>query len=158
MDKDIFGVTEDIMPDIINHIHALLINVNVTYPQVDITFQGKLIKIKQFSDYTKYLSDHAVIVHDDAKLSVAVYPSEDFNFIFSANSINLYQGGNILTYISSSIVSKLTERIQKSYKKINTSNVKNKLGFVVILRNVTNLAFGGGQNKSSLTNSMSDLS
>lgn len=158
LDKDIFGVTEDIMPDIINHIHALLINVNVTYPQVDITFQGKLIKIKQFSDYTKYLSDHAVIVHDDSKISVAVYPSEDFNFIFSANSINLYQGGNILTYISSSIVSKLTERIQKSYKKINTSNVKNKLGFVVILRNVTNLAFGGGQNKSSLTNNMSDLS
>lgn len=116
-----------------------------------------LIKVNNFNDYVKYFSKHAAIIHDEDNISVAVYPSEEYKFVFLANGINLYEGGSVLTNITNNIVSRFTDRLKKSYKKLTTSNVKNRLGFIVVLRNQKNLNFSGGQTKSSLASTATEL-
>lgn len=144
--------------DIVNHVHALLINIAGSYPNVSIYFQGKLIKVNTFNDFLKYYTDYSVILHDDEKMSLAIYPTEEHQFLHVVNSIDCSKGGTALTYVTNSIVTKFAERLQKSYKKVTNAMVKNRIGIVMVLKDISNLKFAGGQTKEEIKNLYTEMS
>lgn len=148
---------DSIHEDLIHHMEALLINMAVSFPDIDFIFNGKSIKIKQFKDYVKFVSDKASILLDSEDISLAVYPTQEPSFIHIVNSIDINKGGSALTYISNSLISKFGDRLRKGYSKITNSHVKNKIGIILILRNMENLKFGAGQTKEELKNSVKEL-
>lgn len=154
-DLEFFHSTE-ISQEQIDLVYTRLINLAYTFPQIEFQFNGKIVKARDFKSYLKYYTDYNIILHEDDSLSIAVFPSEDgYQCVHSANGLNLVDGGSISDYISNSIVSKFTEKFPKSYK-IGNSDTKNKLGFVIILRNMINLRFTS-QSKTKLSNTMTEL-
>lgn len=143
--------------DLVNHINALLVNMSISFPKIQFTFNGKTIKCNGFKDYMKYVSDNSTILLDNEIVSLAVYPTNEPKFIHIVNSIDINKGGTTLSYITNNIVNKFTDRLKKGYSKITSSHVKNRLGIVLILRGMENLKFGAGQTKEELKNTITEL-
>lgn len=149
----------EITDDLINHLHALLINIAFSNPDIIFTFQGRIVKVDSFKDFLKYYTDTTpTILEDDESIKLAVLPSENgYSFVHIVNSLDLNKGGVTLDYISNNIIGKFTERLKKGYSKITTTSVKNKINVVLILKNMKNLRFGGGQTKEELKNTVTEL-
>lgn len=147
----------NISDDMVNHIHALLINIAYNKPQIEIIFQGKQIKIKDFKDFIKYYSDNYSILQDDEQLSLAVFPSDDYRYIHIVNSLDLNKGGVALDYIVNNVVNAFTNRLKKGYSKITNTSVKQKLGVILVFRDMKALRFGGGQTKEEIKNTVTEL-
>jgi DNA gyrase/topoisomerase IV subunit B len=145
-----------ISDDLVNHVHALLINIAYSNPQITFTFQGRLVKARSFSEFCRYYSEHCLPLFENDNISLAVFPSDGHKFVHIVNSLDLNKGGTILSYVTNTIVSKFLERLPKSYK-ITTSDIKTKIGIVLVLKGMKNLRFGSGQTKEELTNNLSEL-
>ena len=148
---------DGISDDIINHIHALLINIAYAKPHIDFIFQGKLVKVRDFKEFTKYYSNDFSILQDDEQIALAVIPTDEYKFIHIVNSLDLNKGGVALDYISNNIVNAFTTRLKKGFSKITNGAVKSKLGIILILKDMKSLRFGGGQTKEELKNTVTEL-
>ena len=148
---------DGISDDIVNHIHALLINIAYAKPHIDFIFQGKLVKVRDFKEFTKYYSNDFSILQDDEQIALAVIPTDEYKFIHIVNSLDLNKGGVALDYISNNIVNAFTTRLKKGFSKITNGAVKSKLGIILILKDMKNLRFGGGQTKEELKNTVTEL-
>ena len=138
-------------------IYTRLINLAFTHPKIEFYFNGKLVKSRDFNSFLKYYSDDSVSLYENDNLNIAVFPSEmGYQSIHYANGLNLVDGGTINDYICNNIVNKFAERLQKGYSKINSSTVKPKLGFVIILKDMNNLRFTS-QSKTKLSNTYTEL-
>jgi DNA gyrase/topoisomerase IV subunit B len=91
-------------------------------------------------------------------MSLALYPTEEHQFLHVVNSIDCSKGGTALTYVTNSIVTKFAERLQKSYKKVTNSMVKNRIGIVMVLKDISDLKFAGGQTKEEIKNLYTEMS
>lgn len=148
---------KEINDDLINHIHALLINIAYSNPGIEFTFQGKLIKVKEFKEFIKYYSDSFSILQSDENLELAIFPTDEYKFVHIVNSLDLNKGGVALDYISNNIVNAFGNRLRKGYSKITNTAVKSRIGVILILKNKKNLRFGGGQTKEEIKNTITEL-
>lgn len=148
---------KEINDDLINHIHAVIVNIAYCNPGIDFIFQGKLVKVKDFKDFIKYYSDKFSILYNDNDVELAVFPTEEYKFIHIVNSLDLNKGGVALDYISNNIVSYFTSRLKNRYPKITNTAVKSRIGVILILKNKKNLRFGGGQTKEEVKNTFKEL-
>lgn len=156
-DYERMGLLDEHLPDLIAHIRALLVNIAISFPKITFTFNGLTIKVNSFSDYLKFIHPNCTILEDTEKVQYAVFPSDEYQFIHLANSIDISKGGTALTYIANNTVTKFQERLKKGYSKITTTAVKNKLGVVLILNKMDNLKFGAGQAKEEIKNTVMEL-
>ena len=146
-----------ISDDLLNHVHALLINIAFSNPGISFTFQGKLVKSRTFNEFIRFYSDESVNLYEDDSVLLAVIPSEEHKFVHIVNSLDLNKGGVALSYITNNVVSKFAERLQKGYSKITSSVVKNRIGIVLVLKGMKNLSYGSGQTKEEIKNTVTEL-
>ena len=148
---------DGISDDIINHIHALLINIAYAKPHIEFIFQGKQVKVRDFKEFVKYYADNFSILQDDNQISLAVIPTDEDKFVHIVNSLDLNKGGVALDYISNNVINGFTTRLKKGYSKITNGSVKSKIGVILALKDMKNLRFGGGQTKEELKNTVTEL-
>ena len=130
-------------------IDAAACNLNVNF-----YFNDKLIKIKSFDDYIKLYSDEYLVdFNDDWK--VGITHSDGFEQISFVNSVETYQGGTHVNYVSTQIVDKLREYFKKKYKiDVKPSDIKNHLR-IFVSANINRPNFSS-QTKENMISAISD--
>jgi len=120
-----------------NLIKFELLYLAITYPEIDFKFNGKSIKIKSARQlYNQYFED-TIIIEETDDVIIGISPSEDgYRFIHFINGINVFNGGKVLEYAEDKILGALTEKIKKKIKDIKKSDIKNKITFHCIIKNL----------------------
>lgn len=124
-------------------LYSYVVNQAVCYPKIKFYFNGELVKASNFKDYIKFYNDNAYNLYESDILDIAVYPTDEYSFTYFINGLNVYDGGDALNYIVSNINTGLKNHAPKKYSKLTPSHFKNRLGYIVIYKNRTNLAWNG---------------
>lgn len=140
-----------------NIIKLRLINLNMSFEKLHFFFNGEQIKVNTLSEYMKMFSETFEIYNSkDGNYCFGVIPSDDFEHYSFVNGLFQRDGGTHIDTISRFITSKLRDKLSKKYKKITTSDIKNKIFIISFLKNFTNAKFNS-QTKEKLTNPNSDM-
>lgn len=128
----------------------------MTFPKIKFYFNGKRI-IDNNKKFLKMFSDNIEFVTFENGF-IGVYPNEsdEFNFFTYVNGMHMSRGGSHIEYIANQLVNPIRVKLEKKYKAIKPGDIKNKLTFVVFIRNFSNPKFDS-QTKETLTNSLSDI-
>ena len=128
----------------------------MTFPKIKFYFNGKRI-IDNNKKFLKMFSDNIEFVTFENGF-IGVYPNEsdEFNFFTYVNGMHMSRGGSHIEYIANQLVNPIRVKLEKKYKTIKPGDIKNKLTFVVFIRNFSNPKFDS-QTKETLTNSLSDI-
>jgi len=109
-----------------------------TYPEIDFKFNNRLIKIKSFKQlYNQYFDDHIIFAETDDVFVGFSHSEDGYKFIHFINGLNVFNGGKVLEYADNKIIGALTEKLQKRYPNIKRSDVKNKIVFHLIIKNLS---------------------
>lgn len=92
-----------------------VVDAAATNPQVKFFLNGEQIKVKNFSDYIA-LHDESFVYDDGADFKVGVTKFDRLQQISFINSVETYQGGSHVTYITNQIVEALRAVIKKKHK------------------------------------------
>ena len=103
-------------------IDAAASNLNIKF-----YFNNTLIKFKSFDDYINLYSDEFLTdCNDDWKIGIS--SSDGFEQISFINSVETYQGGTHVDYVTNQITTKLREYFKKKHKvDVKPSDIKNHL-------------------------------
>jgi DNA topoisomerase-2 len=103
-------------------IDAAASNLNIKF-----YFNNELIKFKSFDDYIALYSDEFLTdCNDDWKVGIS--SSDGFEQISFINSVETYQGGTHVDYVTTQITTKLREYFKKKHKvDVKPSDIKNHL-------------------------------
>lgn len=128
----------------------------MTFPKIKFYFNGKRI-IDNNKKFLKMFSDNIEFVTFENGF-IGIYPNEsdEFNFFTYVNGMHMSRGGSHIEYIANQLVNPIRIKLEKKYKTIKPGDIKNKLTFVVFIRNFSNPKFDS-QTKETLTNSLSDI-
>lgn len=138
-------------------IHQRLINLAVTFPQIDFYFNGKKINMRA-KQFVKMFSDGKEIAQETDKCIIGILPNEydDFKFYTYTNGISMPNGGTHVDYISNRIVQGIKDKLIKKHKSIKPGDIKNKLQMIIFMKNFPNPKFDS-QTKEKLTNSQAEI-
>jgi len=141
-DFNIFEINE-IDEEHINKMYEYTLMQALTYPDIKFKFNGKNVKIKP-KQFISLLSENAVILEEE-KYFIAVLPSEsgEFRQLSYINGLEISKGGSHIDYVMDNIVRNLRGKIQKKYKSIKPSDIKNKLNIVIIGRDMKHIDWEG---------------
>lgn len=117
-------------------------------------FNGDLIKFKSFDDYVALYSDEYLTdSNDDWKIGIT--SSDGFDQISFINSVETYQGGTHVDYVTNQITSKLREFFKKKHKvEVKPSDIKNHIR-IFISANINRPRFSS-QTKENLISPSSE--
>ncbi len=123
---------------------------------IAVTFNGMPIKIKSFSDFAKMFNDKRLTFGND-RMQVSMFPSQDgFKHISFVNSTHTKQGGTHVDYVSSQIINKIRDYINKKTKQdVKPYDIK-KHFFLIINATVNNPRYDT-QTKVNLTTPQKDF-
>lgn len=140
--------------DNLNLIEDRLINLQVSFPNIDFTFNGQKIPGKKFKDYANQFSEDNVHDVSDA-VSYVIFPSDDgFRHNSFINGLNTHEGGTHVDYIMINLVNELSAMIKRKYKvEVANSVIRGGLSLVVFVRGFINPRFSS-QTKERFTSTM----
>jgi DNA gyrase/topoisomerase IV subunit B len=139
-----------------NLIYQRLIHLAVSFPDIQFTFNGELLKFKKTEKYLDAFADSYCYFEDpNNKFVIAVTPNatDDFKQCSYVNGLGM-TGGNHIDVINNEIISRLREH--KVFKKypITPGDIRNKIQLIVIMRKFPAMEFDS-QSKERLTNAHS---
>jgi len=149
-DFEKFGL-ESIDNDHLKMIEKRVYDISGCNPNLQIYFNGELIKIKSFEDYIKfYVEDPIFESNKESSWSIGISNSNGgFNQVSFVNSTETYDGGTHVDYILNQIISELRDFFQKKHKvDVKPSELKNHI-FLFVNSTVVN-PFFSSQTKEKL--------
>jgi DNA gyrase/topoisomerase IV subunit B len=163
------GVTVKFKPDLekfgldkIDEIHMMLvhqrlINLAVTFPQIDFVFNNRKININP-RKFIRMFSDGKEVSVETDNCIIGVLPNEydDFKFYTYVNGISMPNGGNHVEYVTRQIVDGVRAKLVKKHKSIKPGDIRNKMQLVLFMKNFPNPKFDS-QTKERLTNSQPEI-
>lgn len=140
-------------------IYQRLINLKLSYPEIDFKFNGKLIKIDSFKKYVKLFGfeEPVTIETDNYSYAILSNASDEFRQFSYVNGLKISDSGTHIEYFINNVVNKVRERLIKKYKSIKPADIKNKLFVIAFLKNFPNAKFSS-QSKEKITNSNAEIS
>lgn len=124
-------------------------------PNLQVYFNGELIKIKSFEDYIKfYVNDPIFETNKDGSWSVGISNSGGgFQQVSFVNSTETYDGGSHIDYILNQIISELRDFFLKKHKTdVKPSELKNHI-FLFVNSTVVNPFFSSQTKEKLITES-----
>jgi DNA topoisomerase-2 len=156
-DLEKFGLKE-IDETHMNIIKQRLINLSMTFPDINFKFTGKKININSFKKYVSLFDDCAELYEtEDYKFAILPNESDDFRQFSYVNGLKIPDGGTHIDFIVNNVVTPIREKLIKKYSGIKPADIKNKLMVIAFLKNVKNTKFNS-QTKEKITNSTSEIS
>ncbi len=156
------GVTVKFFPDfkIINgsridseHIQRMyeyVLMQSLTYPNISFKFNGKRVNYTSKKFLTLFGNEY--ILEDKESYFLSFLPNETDNFLQLSfvNGLETSKGGTHIDYIVNNVVKIIREKLIKKYKTIKPADIKNKLTFVLVAKDVREIDWDG-QTKESIT-------
>lgn len=151
-DFEIFDGLDEIDQEHIDRMYEYTLVQALTYPNINFKFNGRVVK-QTPRQFIKLLGEDAVIEQTDDYF-FAVLPNEldDFRQISFVNGLETWESGSHITVIVDEIVKGVREKLIKKYKTIKIGDIRNKLQFVLIAKNMKHIAWEG-QTKSKISSS-----
>lgn len=153
-DFEKFGISS-IDRDHLKMIQKRVYDISGCNPNLQVYFNGELIKIKSFEDYIKfYVNDPIFETNKDGSWSVGISNSGGgFQQVSFVNSTETYDGGNHIDYILNQIISELRDFFQKKHKTdVKPSELKNHI-FLFVNSTVVNPFFSSQTKEKLITES-----
>jgi DNA topoisomerase-2 len=144
------GLTNDIHSKMVKKvIDAAACNSNIKF-----TINAEKVNIKSFSDYVKMYSDDYV-VDEQEDWKVGVCASDGFEQISFINSVETYQGGTHVDYVSLQIINAIREFVRKKHKiDVKPADIKNQL--CVFISGTVNRPKFSSQTKENMISPVSE--
>lgn len=122
----------------------------LTYKDIKFKFNGKRVSYtdKQFIS----LLDENYVIENNEDYFFAILPNkyDDFKQMSFVNGLETSKGGTHVDYIMYRVVNGIREKLVKKYKNIKPGDIRNKLTFVLVSKNVKQIDWDG-QTKESIT-------
>jgi len=134
----------------INRMYEYTLMQALTYQNIDFTFNGKAVKItpKQF---IKLLGEDNVLEEkEDYFFAVVPSTTGEFKQLSYVNGLEISKGGSHVDVIVDSLVKTLREKLLRRYKTIKPADIKSKLTFVMVAKNMHDISWEG-QVKNNIT-------
>lgn len=134
----------------IKRMYEYILMQSLTYPNITFKFNAKKI------NYTpkKFVSlfDKACILEEQESFFLIFLPNESDNFaqLSFVNGLETSKGGSHINYVVDNVVAGIREKLIKKYKGIKPADVKNRLTFLLIAKDVKDIDWDG-QTKKSIT-------
>ncbi len=141
----------------INTIYQRLLNLSISYPQINFKFNNKTIKLSSFKKLISLFSESSEI-YENERVKIAIIPNntDDFKHYSFVNGLKIPDGGTHIDEITSKVVNIVKEKLSKKYKSIKPGDIKNKLTTIVFLNDFINPKFNS-QSKEKITNSIKEF-
>lgn len=154
-DFGIIGGTE-IDAEHIDRMFEYILIQSLTYPEVTFRFNGKIVRYTP-KKFTSLLGE-SVVLEQEEDYFFAITPNnlDDFRQISYINGLEISKGGSHVDYVVDKIRDGIRAKLIKKYKTIKPADIKNKLMFVMIGRNMHNIDWEG-QVKDSINSSAKDM-
>ena len=123
------------------------------FPKCTFTLNGEKIAIKVKELSSMFPQPVSAISND--KAYIAVYPSDEPFILTYLDGLAL-KGGSHVDYISNKIISDIRDKVTKKYKNIKPSDIRNRISFVIFLKDLPNSSFTS-QTKEILANAPSEI-
>ncbi len=141
-DFNIFDVDE-IDEEHISRMYEYTLMQALTYPEITFKFNGKAVRIKP-KQFLKLLSDDIVMEeHDNYFFGIVPNDSGDFKQLSYVNGLEIVNGGTHVEVVLETIIKNLRTKIAKKYKSIKPGDIRSKLTFVLIAKNMKNIDWEG---------------
>ena len=146
--------------DIADLIEDRLMGLQMAFPAVTFSFNGKKISVKNIKQYAELFAGEgaSVIAEKSDNLTFFFTSSEDgFRSNSFINGVNTRLGGTYVDFIGNAVADELLVMIKKKHKvDITKSVLKNGLTFVLFAREFVNPKYDS-QTKERLTNSVAEV-
>lgn len=156
-DLERFGMSE--IDDIhIGLIQQRLINLKISFPEINFKFNGRKIAINSFKKLVQAFGENAETLEGDG-YSIAILPNEhdDFQQFSYVNGLKINDGGSHIDYIVTNVVNRIREKLIRKYKSIKPGDVRNKLFAIVFFKGFPDAKFSS-QAKEKITNAQGEIS
>lgn len=134
----------------IQRMYEYVLMQSLTYPDITFKFNGKKVS------YTpkKFISlfEKECVLEEQESYFLGFLPNETDNFsqLSFVNGLETNKGGTHIDYIVNNIVNIIREKLVKKYKTIKPADIKNRLTFTLIAKDVKDIDWDG-QTKESIT-------
>ena len=137
-------------------INKILIDMSICYPDIRFTFNKKVLPVKKFKEYVKMYTEFSFETFNFNNIDMAVIPSYDYEQVSFVNGIYTRRGGSHMDAITYNIIDSYRDIVAKKYQDIKPADIKNKLFFIVVVKNFTAPRFDS-QTKEELINNKEDF-
>lgn len=167
--SDKIGITVEFEPDMSrfevdkiddthkNLVYQRILFLSISYPEITFKFNGKIIRFKNAKNFLSSFNDNFAQISTE-KYLIGIVPnsSDDFNSKSIVNGADCINGGNHIDYIHSELIGRIKAKLEKKYPNIKPGDIKNKLTYVVTIREFKSPLFDS-QTKEKFTSNISDI-
>lgn len=140
-----------------NLVYQRILFLSISYPEITFKFNGKIIRFKNAKNFLSSFNDNFAQISTE-KYLIGIVPnsSDDFNSKSIVNGADCINGGNHIDYIHSELIGRIKAKLEKKYPNIKPGDIKNKLTYVVTIREFKSPLFDS-QTKEKFTSNISDI-
>ena len=140
-----------------NLVYQRILFLSISYPEITFKFNGKIIRFKNAQNFLSSFNDNFAQISTE-KYLIGIVPnsSDDFNSKSIVNGADCINGGNHIDYIHSELIGRIKAKLEKKYPNIKPGDIKNKLTYVVTIREFKSPLFDS-QTKEKFTSNISDI-
>ena len=124
------------------------------FPKCDFRYNGEKMSIKA-KELSQMFPSPSVILSTE-NVYILAYASDEPEVLTYVNGLRLRRAGTHVDYILNILTNDIREKIGKKYKTIKPSDIKNRLGLVILFKNFPNCQFDS-QTKEAITNGDKDI-
>jgi DNA topoisomerase-2 len=143
--------------DNIKRIEKRVYDVAGCNPKIKVLFNGELIKVNKFRDYTlMYVDDVVEDANEHWHIGVAASQDDTFRHVSFVNGVDTFNGGTHVDYIANQIVAKLRDYIKKKHKiDVKPNNIRQQLWLFINCK--INAPMFTSQTKESMSSAVADF-
>lgn len=140
-----------------NLVYQRILFLSITYPEITFKFNGKIIRFKNAKNFLSSFNE-AFAQFSNEKYIIGIVPnsSDDFNSKSTVNGADCINGGNHIDYIHSELIGRIKAKLEKKYPNIKPGDIKNKLTYIVTIRDFKSPLFDS-QTKEKFTSNISEI-
>jgi DNA gyrase/topoisomerase IV subunit B len=146
--------------DIADLIEDRLMGLQMAFPSITFSFNGKKISVKNIKQYAEmFVGEGASVIAEKSDNLTFFFTSSEDGFRSNSfiNGVNTRLGGTYVDFIVNAVADELLVMIKKKHKvEITKSVLKNGLTFVLFAREFVNPKYDS-QTKERLTNSVAEV-
>jgi DNA topoisomerase-2 len=132
----------------------------VLFRVIDVYFNGKLIPVKNFSDYMRmYIDNDKQVIYsvNNWEVGFAKNPFDDFTQISFVNSICTDDGGTHVKHVLDQVLTNITDKLQEKNKSVTIKKDYVKKNLIIFINSYIENPVFNGQLKRKLESKESDF-